>query len=33
MGPGRISRIQYDPVWAEYAWDRTLTFFGRTLWS
>jgi carboxymethylenebutenolidase len=32
-GPGRISRIQYDAVWAQYAWDRTLTFFGRTLWS
>lgn len=32
-GPGRISRTQYDPVWAEHAWDRTLTFFGRTLWS
>ena len=32
-GPGRISRTQYDAVWAEHAWDRTLTFFGRTLWS
>jgi carboxymethylenebutenolidase len=31
-GPGRISRTQYDPVWAQYAWDRALTFFGRTLW-
>ena len=32
-GPGRISRTQYDAVWAEQAWDRTLTFFGRTLWA
>ena len=33
VGPGRISGTQYDAVWAEQAWDRTLTFFGRTLWS
>jgi len=33
VGPGRISRTQYDPVWAQQAWDRTLTFWGRTLWS
>ncbi|MFM0738004.1 dienelactone hydrolase family protein [Paraburkholderia xenovorans] len=33
VGPGRISRTQYDPVWAQQAWDRTLTFFGRTLWE
>ncbi|MFM0341743.1 dienelactone hydrolase family protein [Paraburkholderia fungorum] len=32
VGPGRISRTQFDPVWAQQAWDRTLTFFGRTLW-
>jgi carboxymethylenebutenolidase len=32
VGPGRIEGTQYDPVWAERAWDRTLTFFGRTLW-
>ncbi|HZZ09676.1 MAG TPA: dienelactone hydrolase family protein [Paraburkholderia sp.] len=33
VGPGRISRTQFDPVWAQQAWDRTLTFFGRTLWA
>ena len=33
VGPGRISRTQFDPVWAEQAWDRALTFFGRTLWT
>jgi carboxymethylenebutenolidase len=33
VGPGRIAGTQYDPVWAQLAWDRTLTFFGRTLWS
>lgn len=33
VGPGRIGGTQYDAVWAEQAWDRTLTFFGRTLWS
>ncbi len=33
VGPGRISRTQFDPVWAQRAWDRTLTFFGRTLWK
>jgi len=33
VGPGRISRTQYDAVWAEQAWDRALTFFGRTLWT
>lgn len=33
VGPGRIAGTQYDPVWAAHAWDRTLTFFGRTLWS
>lgn len=32
VGPGRIAGTQYDPVWARLAWDRTLTFFGRTLW-
>ena len=32
-GPGRIAGTQHDPVWAEHAWDRTLTFFGRLLWS
>ncbi|MHA6891110.1 dienelactone hydrolase family protein [Ralstonia pseudosolanacearum] len=32
VGPGRIAHTQYDPVWAQQAWDRALTFFGRTLW-
>jgi len=33
IGSGRIAETAYDPVWAQLAWDRTLTFFGRTLWS
>jgi carboxymethylenebutenolidase len=33
VGPGRIAQTQYDPVWSQQAWDRTLTFFGRTLWK
>lgn len=33
VGPGRIAKTQFDPVWAQDAWDRTLTFFGRTLWK
>ncbi|SDS23770.1 dienelactone hydrolase family protein [Pseudomonas oryzae] len=32
VGPGRIEATQYDPAWSQLAWDRTLTFFGRTLW-
>jgi carboxymethylenebutenolidase len=32
VGPGRIAGTQFDPVWAQLAWDRTLTFLGRTLW-
>jgi carboxymethylenebutenolidase len=31
VGPGRIPAIQYDPVWAQQAWDRTMRFFGRRL--
>jgi len=31
VGPGRIAATQYDPVWAERAWDRSFSFFGRTL--
>ncbi len=31
VGPGRIPATQYDPVWAERAWDRTFRFFGRWL--
>jgi carboxymethylenebutenolidase len=33
VGEGRIAGTQYDPAWAQRAWDRTLTFLGRTLWS
>ncbi|WPO97864.1 dienelactone hydrolase family protein [Pseudomonas sp. HR96] len=33
VGPGRIAGTQYDAVWAQLAWDRALTFFGRTLWG
>jgi carboxymethylenebutenolidase len=33
VGPGRIAKTQFDPVWSQLAWDRTLTFFGRTLWK
>ena len=28
QGPGRIALTQYDPAWAQVAWDRTLRFFG-----
>ncbi len=31
VGPGRIASTQYDPVWAQRAWDRTFTFFGQHL--
>ncbi|MDE2275291.1 MAG: dienelactone hydrolase family protein [Burkholderiales bacterium] len=31
VGPGRIPATQYDPVWAQQAWDRTFTFFGQRL--
>lgn len=30
-GPGRIEGTQYDAAWSQLAWDRTLTFLGRTL--
>ncbi|MGF6267230.1 carboxymethylenebutenolidase [Paraburkholderia youngii] len=33
VGPGRIEGTQFDAVWSQLAWDRALTFFGRTLWS
>jgi carboxymethylenebutenolidase len=33
IGPGRIAATQFDSAWAQLAWDRTLTFLGRTLWS
>jgi carboxymethylenebutenolidase len=32
VGQGRIAGTQYDPAWSQTAWDRTLTFFARTLW-
>lgn len=32
VGFGRIANTQFDPVWSQIAWDRTLTFLGRTLW-
>ena len=31
LGARRIPATQYDPVWAQQAWDRTLRFFGRHL--
>jgi carboxymethylenebutenolidase len=31
QGPGRIALTQYDPAWAQRAWDRTMRFFGTTL--
>ena len=30
-GPGRLPATQYDAVWAQQAWDRTLRFFGNHL--
>jgi carboxymethylenebutenolidase len=33
LGANRLPDTQYDPAWAQLAWDRTLTFLGRTLWS
>jgi carboxymethylenebutenolidase len=32
IGHGRIAGTQFDPEWAQIAWDRTLTFLARTLW-
>ena len=31
QGPGRLPITQYDAVWAQLAWDRTLAFFGAQL--
>jgi carboxymethylenebutenolidase len=31
VGPGRIAVTQYDPAWAQLAWDRTMRFFGQHL--
>ncbi|MDF0606293.1 dienelactone hydrolase family protein [Neisseriaceae bacterium TC5R-5] len=33
VGAHRTASTQFDPVWSQLAWDRTLTFFGRHLWS
>ena len=33
VGFSRIAGTQFDPVWSEMAWDRTLTFLGRKLWE
>lgn len=30
-GPRRLPIAQYDPVWAQIAWDRTFSFFGKHL--
>jgi carboxymethylenebutenolidase len=31
IGPHRIAQTQYDAVWSQQAWDRTLRFLGRWL--
>jgi carboxymethylenebutenolidase len=31
VGPGRIAATQFDPVWAQRAWDRTFGFWGKWL--
>lgn len=31
LGPRRIAITQYDPAWAQIAWDRTFSFFGKHL--
>ena len=31
LGPGRIAATQYDPVWTQQAFGRTLRFFGNNL--
>ena len=31
LGPARLPTTQYDAVWAQQAWDRSLRFFGRHL--
>ena len=33
VGPSRIAGTQFDPVWSQLSWDRTLTFLGRKLWA
>ena len=31
LGPRRIPITQYDPVWAQQAWDRTMRFLGQEI--
>lgn len=31
VGPGRIPVTQFDPAWAQLAWDRTIRFLTREL--
>lgn len=31
QGPRRLPITQYDAAWAQVAWDRTLSFFGKQL--
>lgn len=31
VGASRLPATQYDPFWAQQAWDRTMRFFGRKL--
>jgi len=31
VGPRRIAITQYDPAWAQIAWDRSFAFFGKHL--
>lgn len=32
-GDSRSTSTHYDAVWAQVAWDRTLTFLGKHLWG
>jgi len=31
VGPGRLAMTQYDPAWAQIAWDRSMRFLGHHL--
>lgn len=31
LGPGPMSQMRHDPVWARVAWDRTMVFLGAEL--
>ncbi|WP_321967882.1 dienelactone hydrolase family protein [Burkholderia cepacia] len=33
VGTTRLPGTQFDPEWSQIAWDRTLTFLGRTMWG